>query len=237
MIQSTRSMIVRIPSDFIREKVLKKRIWYVDTAMFHVAQWSDGEVADTSSLETIPIWAHLIGVPFDLMTNEGLGWIADALGDPKEMDDWTKNLSSLSVAHVKVEADATKPFPTMLELVRKSGTTFRVKVEYPWLPPTCSHCKELGHILKDCLKIKRQWVPKNKVTDDMEVSSSSDGVVVTIHEPSPVMSLIRLSRNLILPFPSLPLLILLLLHHLPRLPLSLLCLQFRLRWTSTPSLS
>lgn len=186
MIQSTRSMIVRIPSDFIREKVLKKRIWYVDTAMFHVAQWSDGEVADTSSLETIPIWAHLIGVPFDLMTNEGLGWIADALGDPKEMDDWTKNLSSLSVAHVKVEADATKPFPTMLELVRKSGTTFRVKVEYPWLPPTCSHCKELGHILKDCLKIKRQWVPKNKVTDDMEVSSSSDGVVVTIHEPSPV---------------------------------------------------
>ncbi|KAJ4882065.1 DUF4283 domain-containing protein [Raphanus sativus] len=87
--------------------------------MFHVAQWSDGEVADTSSLEAIPIWAHLTGVPFDLMTNEGLGWIADALGDPKEMDDWTKNLSSLSVAHVKVEADATKPFHQSLSLFAK----------------------------------------------------------------------------------------------------------------------
>nr|VDD37702.1 unnamed protein product [Brassica oleracea] len=156
MNQPARSVIVRIPSDYIREKVLKKRIWYVDTSMFHVAQWPDGEVADTSSLEAITIWAHLIGVPFDLMTNEGLGWIADALGNPKEMDDWTKNLSSLSVAHVKVEADATKPFPTVLELFRQSGAVFRVEVQYPWLTPTCSHCKELGHILKDCLKIKRQ---------------------------------------------------------------------------------
>lgn len=55
MLQSSRSVLVRIPSDYIRDKVLKKRIWYVDTAMFHVAQWSDGEVADTSSLEAIPI--------------------------------------------------------------------------------------------------------------------------------------------------------------------------------------
>ncbi|KAG5409702.1 hypothetical protein IGI04_006021 [Brassica rapa subsp. trilocularis] len=183
MIQSTRSMIVRIPSDYIREKVLKKRIWYVDTAMFHVAQWSDGEVADTSSLEVIPIWAHLIGVPFDLMTNEGLGWIADALGEPKEMDDWTKNLSSLSVAHVKVEADATKPFPTVLELVRQSGAMFRVEVEYPWLPPSCSHCKELGHIIKDCLKIKRQWVPVNKAKGTQDSGNTPDPVVITVHEP------------------------------------------------------
>lgn len=128
-------MIVRIPNDHIREKVLKKRVWYVDTAMFHVARWSEGEVANPTSLESIQIWAHLKGVPFDLMTNEGLSWIADAIGIPREMDDWTKNLSSLSVAHVKVEADATKPFPTTLELVRQSGAIIRVEVDYPWLPP------------------------------------------------------------------------------------------------------
>lgn len=28
-----------------------------------------------------------------------------------------------------------------------------VLVTYPWLPPTCSHCKELGHIAKNCLLI------------------------------------------------------------------------------------
>ncbi|KAG2266872.1 hypothetical protein Bca52824_073951 [Brassica carinata] len=153
--QPARSVIVRIPSDYIREKVLKKRIWYVDTATFHVAQWSDGEVADTSSLKVIPIWAHLIGVPFDLMTNEGLGWIADAL-----------------------------PFPTVLELVRQSGGFFRVEVQYPWLPPTCSHCKELGHILKDCLKIKRQWLPVNR-EDRTNVSEKQPCALLETHIKEP----------------------------------------------------
>lgn len=184
MIQDTRSVIVRIPSDYIREKVLKKRIWYVGTVMFHVAQWSDGDVVDTSSLEAIPIWAHLIGIPFDLMTNEGLGWIADVLGEPKEMDDWTKNLSSLSIAHVKVEADATKPFSTEFELVRQSGAVFQIRVEYPWLPPTCSHCKELGHIIKNCLKIKRQWLPVIKTNQEHGSQNDSAQVVVTVLEPA-----------------------------------------------------
>ncbi|KAG5407030.1 hypothetical protein IGI04_013149 [Brassica rapa subsp. trilocularis] len=184
LIQATRSMLVRIPSDFIREKVLKKRIWYVDTAMFHVAQWSDGDVADTSLLESIQIWAHLKGVPFDLMTNEGLSWITDAIGFPKEMDDWTKNLQSLSVAHVKVEVDATKPLPSVLELVRKSGATFRVDVEYPWLPPTCSHCKQLGHIIKDCLKITRKWVPIQREKDPEKNANSSLPVLATVFEPA-----------------------------------------------------
>lgn len=26
-----------------------------------------------------------------------------------------------------------------------------VQVHYPWVPPTCSHCHELGHILRNCL--------------------------------------------------------------------------------------
>lgn len=99
---------------------------------------------------------------------------------------WTtgqKNLSSLSVAHVKVEADATKPFPIVLELVRQSGATFRVEVEYPWLPPTCAHCNEIGHNQKDSLKIKRVWVPIDKGNGTTETSPNTDAVIVTIHEP------------------------------------------------------
>lgn len=32
----------------------------------------------------------LKNVPFDLIHNKGLGFIAGPLGEPKEMDDWTK---------------------------------------------------------------------------------------------------------------------------------------------------
>ena len=35
--------------------------------------------------------------------------------------------------------------------VRSDGTFVSVEVEYPWVPPTCAHCKEIGHIQRNCL--------------------------------------------------------------------------------------
>uniref|UniRef100_A0A0D3ADK6 Endonuclease/exonuclease/phosphatase domain-containing protein n=1 Tax=Brassica oleracea var. oleracea TaxID=109376 RepID=A0A0D3ADK6_BRAOL len=65
----------------------------------------------------------------------------------------TKNLVSLTLAHAKVEVDLTKPLPDVVEFTRQSGEVVEVLVAYPRLPPTCSHCKELGHIAKNCLLI------------------------------------------------------------------------------------
>lgn len=150
---ASNSVLVRIQNDFIRTKVLEKRIWYVDTTMFHVAQWSEDLAEETPSLDCIPLWAHLHGVPFNLIHQEGLSHIAGEIGEPKETDDWTVNLSSISSAHVKVEVNTTKALPTMLEVERENGSICTVRVDYPWLPPTCSHCKEVGHIIKNCLQI------------------------------------------------------------------------------------
>lgn len=41
----------------------------------------------------------------------------------------------------------------IVEFTRQSGEVVEVLVTYPWLPPTCTHCKELGHIVKNCLHI------------------------------------------------------------------------------------
>ncbi|CAN7039596.1 unnamed protein product, partial [Brassica oleracea var. botrytis] len=62
-------------------------------------------------------------------------------------------LVSLSLSHVKVEVDLTKPLPSVVEFERQSGEVVEVLVSYPWLPPTCAHCKELGHIARNCLKL------------------------------------------------------------------------------------
>lgn len=151
MISNKKSVLVRLPNDFIREKVLLKRLWYVDTAMFHASRWSEFSDDFTPSLKKIQLWAHLKGVPFDLNYAEGLSHIAGQIGDPKETDDWTLNLSSISVAHVKVEIDTTIPLPKIVEVGRSDGTFVSVEVEYPWVPPTCAHCKEIGHIQRNCL--------------------------------------------------------------------------------------
>ncbi|XP_056857638.1 uncharacterized protein LOC130506964, partial [Raphanus sativus] len=119
--------------------------------MFHTAQWTSIHSSATPPLSSIKIWAHLTGVPLDLRYNKGLGLVAGLIGDPKETDDFTLNLVSLTLSHVKVEVDLTKPLPSVVEFERQSGEVVEVQVDYPWLPPKCSHCHELGHVIHNCL--------------------------------------------------------------------------------------
>ncbi|KAF3606689.1 hypothetical protein DY000_02050075 [Brassica cretica] len=139
----TRSMLVRIPSDYLRQKILEKRVWYV------------GDSTTSPPLESVQIWAHLKGIPLDLRHSEGYNLIARLVGEPKETDDFTLNLVSLTMSHVKVDVDLTKPLPSVVEYTRQSGEVVEVSVSYPWVPPTCSHCNELGHITKNCLQLPK----------------------------------------------------------------------------------
>ncbi|KAL0701028.1 hypothetical protein Bca4012_057150 [Brassica carinata] len=158
----SRSMLVRIPSDYLRQKILEKSVWYVGESMFHAVQWTSSASASPPSLESIQIWAHLTGVPLDLRHQQGLSLVAGLVGEPKETDDFTKNFVSLTLSHVKVAVDLTKPLPSVVEFVRQSGEVVQVQVTYPWVPPTCSFCKELGHVSRNCL----QAPPPPKSTDD-----------------------------------------------------------------------
>uniref|UniRef100_A0A0D3AG74 Uncharacterized protein n=2 Tax=Brassica TaxID=3705 RepID=A0A0D3AG74_BRAOL len=96
-------MLVRIPSDYLREKILEKRVWYVGDSMFQAIQWTSSASSSSPPLDSIQIWAHLNGVPLDLRHQEGLSPVAGLVGDPKETDDFTLNLVSLTLSHVKVE--------------------------------------------------------------------------------------------------------------------------------------
>lgn len=54
---------------------------------------------------------------------------------------------------MKVEVNLSSPLPRVVEFQRQSGEVVEVEVDYTWLPPTCSHCKELGHIIRNCLSL------------------------------------------------------------------------------------
>ncbi|KAJ4901587.1 hypothetical protein Rs2_15538 [Raphanus sativus] len=95
--------------------------------MFHTAQWTSEHSMSTPPLKAIRIWAHLTGVPLDLRYNKGLSLVAGLIGEPKETDDFTKNLVSLTVSHVKVEVDLTQPLPDVVEFQRQSGEVVEVQ--------------------------------------------------------------------------------------------------------------
>ncbi|KAG2335085.1 hypothetical protein Bca52824_006265 [Brassica carinata] len=176
----TRSVLVRITSDYLKQKIIEKGIWYVGDSMFHAAQWNSAHSDQSPSMQSIKIWAHLHGVPLDLRHQDGLSLIAGLVGDPKETDDFTKNLVSLTLAHVKVEVDLTKPLPSIVEFTRQSGEVVEVSVTYPWLPPTCSHCKELGHIVKNCLLVPMtKDPPPAKKTPDHQSSTAPKNATPT----------------------------------------------------------
>lgn len=169
-----RTTIVRIPSEYLRSKILEKSIWYVGDTMFHTALWSSAASAQPPAMDSIKIWAHLTGVPLDLRHKEGLSLVAGLVGHPKETDAFTLDLVSLTLSHVKVEVDLTKPLPSVVEFEHQSGEVVEVLVSYPWLPSTCSHCKELGHIARNCLKLPPPPAPAAKEKDVGKLPDKKD---------------------------------------------------------------
>lgn len=46
--------------------------------------------------------------------------------------------------------DPRKPLPEAVNARFDSGEIQRILVSSPWMPPICSHCKEVGHSVKRC---------------------------------------------------------------------------------------
>lgn len=82
----------------------------------------------------------------------------------------------INVAHLKVKADCTKPLPTYAEVERENGDIVPLYVEYPWTPPTCPCCQEIGHL--ETLCPKSSWKAKKK----------GDSLVVPVATKAPVVA-------------------------------------------------
>lgn len=154
----SRSMLVRIPNSTIRNKIVQQEFWHIGNVLFYVAQWSADVALHPPTFTSMPLWAHFRGIPFDLYTQEGLGRVGDLLGHPIEVDEFTRRMTNISVAHIKCRIDCTKPLPRFGELERENGEVVSVSIDYPWVPPFCSCCNELGHLVTHCPSGK--WKPK-----------------------------------------------------------------------------
>lgn len=69
---------------------------------------------------------------------------------PVEANEFTIRMISLDVAHLKVRAYCTKPLPPLVELLRDDGSIIPISVTYPWVPPSCTCCKQLCHLEARC---------------------------------------------------------------------------------------
>ncbi|KAG5415794.1 hypothetical protein IGI04_003361 [Brassica rapa subsp. trilocularis] len=107
-----RTVLVRIQSDYLKQKILEKGYWYVGDSMFYVVQWTSLHTAQSPTPKSIQLWAHLTGVPLDLRHQQGLSLVSGLVGEPKETDDFTKNLVSLTFPTTKTFVPKHPKIPT-----------------------------------------------------------------------------------------------------------------------------
>ncbi|KAJ0262185.1 hypothetical protein HA466_0051620 [Hirschfeldia incana] len=138
--------IFYIPSPSLRKRILQHELWRVGDSPFFVTEWKAEFSINPPSLDKAPVWAKIQGIPFDLITYEGLSSICSPLG--RVVD--AKPFTSISSAEVKVIADLTKPLPAEIELECDDGKILILQLTYPWLPPLCPVCSEIGHKAAFC---------------------------------------------------------------------------------------
>ncbi|KAJ4897296.1 Uncharacterized protein Rs2_24090 [Raphanus sativus] len=133
--------IFNIPSPSLRKRILQHELWRVGDSPFFVTEWKAEFSLNPPALDKAPVWVKIQGIPFDLITHEGLSSVCSPLG--RVVD--AKPFTSISSAEVKVIADLTKPLPAEIELECDDGNLLLLEITYPWLPPLCPFCNEIGH--------------------------------------------------------------------------------------------
>ncbi|CAA7020348.1 unnamed protein product [Microthlaspi erraticum] len=149
------AFLFHIPSPSLRRKILQHELWRLGDSPFFVTEWRSEFSFNPPSLNQAPVWTNVKGIPFDLLTPEGLAIACKHLGRAVEH----KPFRSISSADVKVVVDLTKPLPPEVELERDDGKVLILQITYPWLPPFCDICGEFGHKESLCPRV---YGPENK---------------------------------------------------------------------------
>lgn len=68
--------------------------------------------------------------------------------------------------------DLTKALPPVLEIERDDGMVVSLSLMYPWLPPLCPICNEIGHNAPLCLKASPKSVSRKSSSKDRPKDSS-----------------------------------------------------------------
>ncbi|GJR85807.1 zinc knuckle CX2CX4HX4C containing protein [Tanacetum coccineum] len=138
------------------QNVIENRPWLVDMKPLCVQRWVAGICLNKPEPARIPLWVKIYNVPLEALNVEGISRIASRIGTPIIMDKVTTSMCErgygrASFARVLIEVDAAEGIVDNVEIwYQKLNRTMKLRVEYAWQPPLCSHCCVFGHSFKRC---------------------------------------------------------------------------------------
>ena len=134
--------------------VLENGPWYLAGRPLILRIWKPDMDTHNDQLTSLPIWVKFFNLPLEYWTSTSLGYIASVVGCPLHLDNPTKNHSRLSFARICIEVDVDCEFHKSALLDLGNGKYSTIRIKYPWVPHTCSHCKIFGHSRLNCHVVK-----------------------------------------------------------------------------------
>ncbi|GJT01521.1 zinc knuckle CX2CX4HX4C containing protein [Tanacetum coccineum] len=138
------------------QNVIENGPWLVDQKPLFVQRWVAGICLEKLEPSRIPLWVKIFNVPLEAWNKEGISRIASRIGTPIIMDKVTTSVfergyGRASFARVLIKVNAAEGIVDNVEIwYKKLNRTMKLRVEYAWQPPICSHCCVFGHSFKGC---------------------------------------------------------------------------------------
>ena len=167
-----------------RDWVLENGPWYLAGRPIILLFWKPCMEMLNVQITSLPIWVKFFNIPLEYWTVTSLGYIASAVGIPLHLDTLTENHSRLSYARICIEVDVNCTFPNSALLDLGNGTYSTIRIEYPWVPQKCDHCKIFGHSHVKCQGGKEMAVPGTTTCQDhIAVRLAKDCIGATDSSP------------------------------------------------------
>ncbi|KAL4363298.1 hypothetical protein GQ457_04G010390 [Hibiscus cannabinus] len=141
---------INFPSRRVRDWVLESGPLHILQKTIILRKWLPGMNYETVSLDSAPIWVKLWHIPLELYSQQGLGYLASALGKPLYTDKATALKQHLEYAKICVEVSTAFLLPNSIIVDIGDGNCFEIGVELDWGPPRCSKCVLFGNSDDKC---------------------------------------------------------------------------------------
>ncbi|KAJ4828525.1 hypothetical protein Tsubulata_002854 [Turnera subulata] len=173
--------LLQLPNEATYLRALSRGPWHVGGVPLMLWPWSSSAQKLDLSSSCFPVWLKLKHVPLELLTKEGLSYLASTLGTLLHTDRDCSKLFNNDCANVCVKVDFSKPLLHELKL-DLNGEIVTIDVIYSWKPLFCDVCKNWGHHELACpsKKAVKKWIPKAISNDLASVSNMSNNAAVAL---------------------------------------------------------
>ncbi|CAN1136157.1 hypothetical protein LINPERPRIM_LOCUS20927 [Linum perenne] len=138
------------PSVIKRDWVLASQPWFFQRSIIHFTDILEPSEELFHSLQFMPIWVKIIGLPFAFLTIVVGRKLLAKLGEVLKIGYFDAGTPEGSYVKGRVRMDLLDSFLGTAPVTRPNGTTFPVFFQYIGVPCICYLCGFLGHVMADC---------------------------------------------------------------------------------------